>query len=77
MKILQVAFFCFFAAGCTSSPKLEYPTGKESLRQPINVLHPTLNEATPLKAAPAVLNPEINGVSPTNESIHPSTRNDS
>lgn len=77
MKILQVALFCLFAAGCTSAPKLEYPTGKESVRQPINVLHPALSETVPLKVAPAGLNPEINSVSPTNESINPSTLNDS
>lgn len=77
MKILQVGLFFLFAAGCTSAPKLEYPTGKESVRQPINVLHPTLSETVPLKAAPAGLNPEINSVSPTNKSINSSTRNDS
>jgi len=77
MKILQVALFCLFAAGCTSAPKLEYPTGKESVRQPINVLHPTLSETAPLKAAPAGLNQENSSIAPTSESISPTTRNDS
>ncbi|BBL36048.1 hypothetical protein Nstercoris_02327 (plasmid) [Nitrosomonas stercoris] len=66
MKILQVAFFCLFFVGCSSVPELEYPTGKESARQPINVLHPARARAlVPSKAVPTDLKPVISDTSQT------------
>lgn len=77
MKILQVAFFCLFTAGCTAAPKLEFPTGNKSVRQPINVLQPILSETAPLEAAPAGKNPDIDGILPLDKSTNTTTWNDS
>lgn len=69
MKILSVALFCLFLAGCASAPKLEFPTGNESARHPINVPQPPLSELVPAKAAPVALNPAPDGVSQSRQAL--------
>jgi len=72
MKILSVALFCLFLAGCASAPQLEFPTGKESARHPINVPQPPLSEVqstTPAQSAPVVLNPAPDGVSQAGQAL--------
>lgn len=69
MKILSVALFCLFLAGCASAPKLEFPTGSESARYPINVPQPPLSEIMATKAAPVALNPASDGASQSSQTL--------
>lgn len=65
MKILSVALFCLFLAGCASAPSLEFPTGDKSARHPINVQQPPLSVLLGNTAA----NQAADGLSQGNEAL--------
>lgn len=72
MKIFSVALFCLFLAGCASAPKLQFPSGDESARYPINTAQPSFNalrSVTSAQTAPAASNPAPGGVSQAAEAL--------